>query len=49
MTITPGHIELERSIDSIRIGSRHRTDLGDIDALAASKCLRIDEFLDSTA
>ena len=36
MTITPGHIELERSIDSIRIGSRHRTDLGDIDALAAS-------------
>ncbi|TFD12123.1 chromosome partitioning protein ParB [Cryobacterium sp. TMT1-2-2] len=36
MTATPGHIELERSIDSIRIGSRHRTDLGDIDALAAS-------------
>ncbi|TFD63751.1 ParB/RepB/Spo0J family partition protein [Cryobacterium sp. Hb1] len=36
MTVTPGHIELERSIDSIRIGSRHRTDLGDIDALAAS-------------
>ena len=36
MTSTPGHIELERSIDSIRIGSRHRTDLGDIDALAAS-------------
>ena len=36
MTNTPGHIELERSIDSIRIGSRHRTDLGDIDALAAS-------------
>ena len=36
MTTTPGHIELERSIDSIRIGSRHRTDLGDIDALAAS-------------
>src|SRR5688572_16673706 len=33
---TPGHIELERSIDSIRIGSRHRADLGDIDALAAS-------------
>lgn len=36
MTSTPGHIELGRSIDSIRIGSRHRTDLGDIDALAAS-------------
>jgi ParB family chromosome partitioning protein len=36
MVSTPGHIELERSIDSIRIGSRHRTDLGDIDALAAS-------------
>lgn len=36
MTGTPGHIELERSIDSIRIGSRHRVDLGDIDALAAS-------------
>jgi ParB family chromosome partitioning protein len=36
MTNTPGHIELERSIDSIRIGSRHRTDLGDIDVLAAS-------------
>ncbi|MDQ0575239.1 ParB/RepB/Spo0J family partition protein [Agromyces albus] len=36
MTGTPGHIELERSIDSIRIGLRHRADLGDIDALAAS-------------
>ena len=36
MTNTPGHIELERSIDSIRIGARHRTDLGDIEALAAS-------------
>ncbi|WP_022890219.1 ParB N-terminal domain-containing protein [Agromyces italicus] len=33
---TPGHIELERAIDSIRMGTRHRTDLGDIDALAAS-------------
>ncbi|GAA4353322.1 ParB N-terminal domain-containing protein [Microbacterium rhizosphaerae] len=31
-----GHIELERSIDSIRVGSRHRADLGDIDALAES-------------
>jgi ParB family chromosome partitioning protein len=33
---SPGHIELERSIDSIRTGSRHRADLGDIDALADS-------------
>src|SRR6478736_1567539 len=31
-----GHIELERSIDSITVGSRHRVDLGDIDTLAAS-------------
>ncbi|WP_404434234.1 ParB N-terminal domain-containing protein [Microbacterium lacus] len=31
-----GHIELERSIDSIRVGSRHRVDLGDVGALAAS-------------
>ena len=31
-----GHIELERSVDSIRVGSRHRADLGDIDALAKS-------------
>ncbi len=31
-----GHIELDRAIDSILIGHRHRTDLGDIDALAAS-------------
>ena len=29
-------IELERTIDSIQVGARHRTDLGDIDALAAS-------------
>ncbi len=27
-------IELERAVSSIRIGNRHRTDLGDIDALA---------------
>ena len=31
-----GHIELERAVSSIIIGNRHRTDLGDIDALAAS-------------
>jgi ParB family chromosome partitioning protein len=29
-------IELERTVDSIQVGTRHRTDLGDIDALAAS-------------
>lgn len=29
-------IELERAVSSIRIGNRHRTDLGDIDGLAAS-------------
>ncbi|WP_415854305.1 ParB N-terminal domain-containing protein, partial [Sinomonas sp. G460-2] len=32
----PGHIELERALDSIRIGRRHRADLGDVGALAAS-------------
>ena len=31
-----GRIELKRSVDSIVIGHRHRTDLGDLDALAAS-------------
>lgn len=31
-----GHIELERRIDSIVVGIRHRKDLGDIGALAAS-------------
>ncbi|MFB7893680.1 ParB N-terminal domain-containing protein [Microbacterium sp. NPDC056044] len=31
-----GHIELDRSVDSIRVGSRHRADLGDIDTLAES-------------
>lgn len=33
---TPGHIELDRTVDSLRVGRRHRADLGDIDALAAS-------------
>ena len=33
---SPGHIELERSLDSIVVGTRHRTDLGDIDALMES-------------
>ena len=31
-----GHIELQRSVDSIVIGIRHRDDLGDIDALTRS-------------
>ena len=33
---TPGHIELDRTVDSLHVGRRHRADLGDIDALAAS-------------
>ncbi len=36
MAAGTGHIELERTIDSIVAGNRHRTELGDIDALAAS-------------
>lgn len=36
MSTTAGRIELERAVDSIIIGRRHRTDLGDLDALAAS-------------
>ncbi|MGV1005311.1 MAG: ParB N-terminal domain-containing protein, partial [Candidatus Nanopelagicales bacterium] len=31
-----GSIQLDRTVDSILIGTRHRADLGDIDALAAS-------------
>lgn len=31
-----GHIELERSIDSIVVGNRHRNEFGDIDELAES-------------
>lgn len=34
--MSTGHIELERAVSSIIVGNRHRTDLGDIDALAAS-------------
>ena len=29
-------IELERTVESIQVGHRHRADLGDIEALAAS-------------
>lgn len=36
MSAPAGHIELERAVDSITVGNRHRTDLGDLDALAAS-------------
>lgn len=36
MAATDGHIELERSVASLQVGVRHRRDLGDIDALAAS-------------
>jgi len=36
MAATDGHIELERTVSSIQIGARHRHDLGDLDALAAS-------------
>lgn len=31
-----GSIELDRAVDSIIVGVRHRTDLGDLDELAAS-------------
>lgn len=33
---SPGHVEVQRTLDSITVGARHRTDLGDIDALMAS-------------
>lgn len=36
MTAPSGFIELERTVASIMVGRRHRTDLGDIDVLAAS-------------
>lgn len=36
MSATAGHIELERSIDAIVVGVRHRKDLGDIDGLIRS-------------
>ncbi|MGO2311923.1 ParB N-terminal domain-containing protein [Brachybacterium tyrofermentans] len=34
--MTGGYIEMKRSVSSIRVGNRHRQDLGDIDALAES-------------
>lgn len=36
MSSSAGHIELDRAVASIHIGRRHRADLGDIEALAAS-------------
>lgn len=36
MTNGPGHIQLQRTLDSVHVGRRHRTELGDIDALVAS-------------
>ncbi|NOJ60317.1 ParB N-terminal domain-containing protein [Arthrobacter sp. 260] len=36
MSAPAGFIELERTVASIRVGRRHRTDLGDIEQLAAS-------------
>lgn len=36
MSAPAGFIELERTVASIQAGRRHRTELGDIDALAAS-------------
>lgn len=36
MSFDPGHIELEWMVDSIRVGRRHRTELGDIDELACA-------------
>lgn len=36
MASASGAIELERALDSIVVGNRHRNDLGDLDALAAS-------------
>ncbi|MHA6750829.1 ParB N-terminal domain-containing protein [Dermacoccus nishinomiyaensis] len=35
-TVESGHIELEWAVDSIRVGNRHRTDLGDLNPLIAS-------------
>lgn len=36
MSARDGSIELDRAVDSIIVGARHRTDLGDLDELAAS-------------
>ena len=36
MTNGPGYIQLQRALDTVHVGRRHRAELGDIDALVAS-------------
>ncbi|MFT8396156.1 ParB N-terminal domain-containing protein [Propionibacterium sp.] len=36
MNTAAGYIELDRAVSSIRVGNRHRKDMGDLQALAAS-------------
>ncbi|WP_431878429.1 ParB N-terminal domain-containing protein [Amycolatopsis sacchari] len=36
MSAPAGHIELDRTVESIQVGRRHRQDMGDLDALIAS-------------
>jgi ParB family chromosome partitioning protein len=36
MNTASGHIELDRAVSSIRVGQRHRRDLGDLNALVSS-------------
>ena len=36
MSASTGHIELDRTVESIQVGQRHRRDMGDLDALVAS-------------
>lgn len=36
MAASPGHVELQRTLDSIIVGQRHREDLGDLDPLIES-------------
>mgnify|MGYP003467394799 FL=1 len=36
MNARDGHIELDRAVDSIQVGRRHRTELGDLGSLSAS-------------
>lgn len=36
MSTPAGYIELERTVESIQVGQRHRTELGDLDELATS-------------
>ena len=38
MSAPAGYIELERTVDSIIVGRRHREDLGDLDPLVESDC-----------